>query len=151
MPTCRSWPTSCYSLPAMVRSARAAALRPSTHVRLISTRPQFPTRMVGMRSRIMQTGRPARSSGSANPAVHSASMSRRRSGLADWRAIARLLLPDSVYRSYRRRKIAAEIAHYTPREVRHRYGRHELRVRLEDPLAEGWYDHDWREPSFITF
>jgi FkbM family methyltransferase len=78
-------------------------------------------------------------------------MSRRRPGLADWRAIARLLLPDSVYRSYRRRKIAAEIAHYTPREVRHRYGRHELRVRLEDPLAEGWYDHDWREPSFITF
>lgn len=27
--------------------------------------------------------------------------------------------------------------------MRHSYGGHELSISLEDPLAEGWYDHDW--------
>jgi FkbM family methyltransferase len=35
--------------------------------------------------------------------------------------------------------------------VTHAYGASSLRVRLEDPLAEGWYDHDWEEPSAMAF
>jgi FkbM family methyltransferase len=67
------------------------------------------------------------------------------------KAIARRLLPHSLYRRYRRRKVAALIAGYAAREVTHTYGAHELRVRLADPLAEGWYDHDWQEPVAIGF
>jgi hypothetical protein len=32
---------------------------------------------------------------------------------------------------------------YRPRVVCHQYGGTPLRVHLADPLAEGWYDHDW--------
>ncbi len=67
------------------------------------------------------------------------------------KAIARRLLPHSVYRSYRQRKVASLIAAYPSREVTHRYGGHELRLLLADPLAEGWYDHDWEEPAAIRF
>lgn len=67
------------------------------------------------------------------------------------KAIARRLLPHSLYRRYRRRKVASLIAAYPPREVSHRYGGHTLRIELADPLAEGWYDHDWNEPEAIAF
>jgi FkbM family methyltransferase len=63
----------------------------------------------------------------------------------------RRAVPHSLYRRYRRRKIAWQIAHYEPREASHLYGGHPLRVRLEDPLAEGWYDHDWDQPQLISF
>ena len=67
------------------------------------------------------------------------------------KALARRLLPHSLYRRYRQRKVASLIAGYQVREVTHTYGAHELRVRLADPLAEGWYDHDWDEPTAISF
>ncbi len=67
------------------------------------------------------------------------------------KSLARRLLPDAFYRRYRRRKVAALIAAYEPREVTHTYGGQVLRVRLADPLAEGWYDRDWPEPTFISF
>jgi FkbM family methyltransferase len=35
--------------------------------------------------------------------------------------------------------------------VTHTYGGHTLRVRLTDPLAEGWYDHDWGELEAVAF
>jgi FkbM family methyltransferase len=35
--------------------------------------------------------------------------------------------------------------------VEQRYGRHRFRVSLRDPLAEGWYDHDWDEPPELGF
>jgi FkbM family methyltransferase len=35
--------------------------------------------------------------------------------------------------------------------VEHRYGDRRLRVRLEDELAEGWYDRDWDEPPEVGF
>jgi FkbM family methyltransferase len=34
-------------------------------------------------------------------------------------------------------------ARYRNRIVHHNYGNHELAVSLEDPVADGWYDHDW--------
>ncbi len=67
------------------------------------------------------------------------------------KALARRLLPHSLYRRYRRRKVASIIAAYEPREVEHSYGAHRLRVRLADPLGEGWYDRDWQEPRALAF
>jgi FkbM family methyltransferase len=71
--------------------------------------------------------------------------------LSSLKQLARRVLPHSLYRRYRQRKIAHEIAGYAPREVSHEYGGQTLRVRLEDPLAEGWYDHDWQEPAVMGF
>ena len=67
------------------------------------------------------------------------------------KAIARRLLPHSLYRRYRRRKVASLIAEYPARQVTHDFGPHRLHVELADPLAEGWYDHDWAEPTAIGF
>jgi len=67
------------------------------------------------------------------------------------KATARRLLPHSLYRRYRRRKVASLIAGYPARQVSHDYGGHRLVVELADPLAEGWYDHDWEEPTAIGF
>jgi FkbM family methyltransferase len=67
------------------------------------------------------------------------------------KALARRVVPHTLYRRYRQRKVASLIAAYTPREVTHTYGGHVLRVRLTDPLAEGWYDHDWDELGAISF
>ena len=64
---------------------------------------------------------------------------------------ARRLLPHSLYRRYRRRKVASLIAGYPARLISHDYGGHRLSVELADPLAEGWYDHDWEEPRAIGF
>ncbi len=66
------------------------------------------------------------------------------------KALARRLLPHSVYRSYRRRKIASQIAAYEPHQVTHSYGGLELTLLLADPLGQGWYDHDWNEPKALT-
>ncbi len=67
------------------------------------------------------------------------------------KTLARRLVPHPLYRRYRRRKVASLIAGYTPREVTHTYGGHTLRVRLTDPLAEGWYDHNWGELEAVAF
>lgn len=65
--------------------------------------------------------------------------------------VARRVLPHSLYRRYRRRKIASSIASYDPHEVTHEYGGHTFRIHLADPLAAGWYDRDWKEPEVISF
>jgi FkbM family methyltransferase len=67
------------------------------------------------------------------------------------KSIVRAVVPGSIYGRYRRRKVASLIASYTPRDVTHTYGGHSLRIRLADPLAEGWYDHDWARPAVTTF
>jgi FkbM family methyltransferase len=67
------------------------------------------------------------------------------------KTLARRLVPHPLYRRYRRRKVASLIAGYAPREVTHTYGGHTLRVRLTDPLADGWYDHDWGQLEAISF
>jgi FkbM family methyltransferase len=57
--------------------------------------------------------------------------------------LARSVLPEAATREIRRRRVHAKIANYSPRVVEHSYAGHNLRVSLRDPLAEGWYDHDW--------
>lgn len=56
---------------------------------------------------------------------------------------AQAAIPGPIYRSLRRRRLHREIAAYPDREVEHSYAGQRLRLILEDPLAEGWYDHDW--------
>jgi FkbM family methyltransferase len=53
------------------------------------------------------------------------------------------MLPNPVYRLYRRRRVARLITKYQPRTVSHAYGRHRFTILLADPLAEAWYDQDW--------
>lgn len=67
------------------------------------------------------------------------------------RTVVRRLVPHPLYRRYRRRKIASLISSYTPRDVEHVYGGHSLHVHLADPLADGWYDHDWPEWEVVGF
>src|SRR2546423_12640881 len=67
------------------------------------------------------------------------------------RTIVRRALPHSIYRRYRKRRIASLIAGYDAHEVTHEYGGHRLRVHLADPLAQGWYDRDWEEWKIISF
>lgn len=57
--------------------------------------------------------------------------------------LARAILPAAAIQELRRRRVHARIAAYSPRVVEHSYAGQSLRVSLRDPLAEGWYDHDW--------
>jgi FkbM family methyltransferase len=66
------------------------------------------------------------------------------------RRAVRLILPEPIYRRYRTTRVHHQIAAYQPRVVEHRFGNSRLRVSLEDPLAEGWYDHDWQIPKELT-
>jgi FkbM family methyltransferase len=61
------------------------------------------------------------------------------------------LVPSPLYRLYRRHQVRGLIESFRPRTVEHRYGKKSLRVRLEDPLAEAWYDQDWDEPPEVAF
>jgi FkbM family methyltransferase len=70
--------------------------------------------------------------------------------LALAKKIARSGLPEPVYRLYRKARVSRQIAVYEPRLVEHSYGGHRLRIALEDPLAEGWYDRDWPVPKELT-
>jgi FkbM family methyltransferase len=77
-----------------------------------------------------------------SPAAPLAKHGVRAGAVAAKRVVARTL-PRPVYGMYRKRRVARLIASYSPRLVTHTYGGHRLTVALADPLAEGWYDHDW--------
>ena len=66
------------------------------------------------------------------------------------KSVARNRLPARVYGPIRARRVQRLIETFEPRTVEHVYGGFPLAVRLEDPLAEGWYDHDWEEPVEIA-
>jgi len=57
--------------------------------------------------------------------------------------VARAIVPVVLRRFLQRRKLARLIASHPRRVVEHHYGGVTLRVELADPLADGWYDHDW--------
>ncbi|HEX4926004.1 MAG TPA: FkbM family methyltransferase, partial [Bdellovibrionales bacterium] len=59
------------------------------------------------------------------------------------KSVAKSILPGPVVGLYRRYKISSAVESFAAYETRHRYGGRELRVAIGDPLAQGWYDHDW--------
>jgi FkbM family methyltransferase len=60
-----------------------------------------------------------------------------------FKRIARAVTPGRFRRWIQRRKLDRLIVGYERRVVQHRYGEVGLKVELADPLAAGWYDHDW--------
>jgi FkbM family methyltransferase len=68
---------------------------------------------------------------------------RTRRATLEAKRLARRVLPHPLYRVYRRRKVAREIASFAPRIATHDYAGHGLQVLVSDPLSEGWYDRDW--------
>lgn len=65
------------------------------------------------------------------------------------KSIVRRVVPSWVWTRLRLARIRANIARYEVRRVRHTYGGFPLDIVLGDPLAEGWYDHDWVETPEI--
>ena len=57
--------------------------------------------------------------------------------------VAHAIVPVVLRQFLQRRKLARLIASHPRRVVEHHYGEVTLRVELADPLAAGWYDHDW--------
>jgi FkbM family methyltransferase len=53
---------------------------------------------------------------------------------------------NTLYRVYRKQRVARLAASFKNRQVQHMYGLHSLTVELRDGLAEAWYDHDWSDP-----
>lgn len=54
-------------------------------------------------------------------------------------------LPGPISGRLRRWSVGRLVRNFTPRVVTHVYGDGPLEVYLSDPLAQGWYDHDWPE------
>ena len=67
------------------------------------------------------------------------------------KAIARRVLPSAVVGRLRSWQLARLVRRYRPRTASHTYAGHTLKIQLTDPLAEGWYDHDWPEQPEIRF
>ena len=66
------------------------------------------------------------------------------------RASLKAVLPARIYGPLRARRVRREVERYKPRTVHHSYAGIQLAVRLEDGLAEAWYDHDWEEPPEVA-
>jgi FkbM family methyltransferase len=62
----------------------------------------------------------------------------------------RTVVPGSVWARARRLTLKLRVRRYRRRIAAHRYGRSDLRVVIADPLAEGWYDHDWAELAELS-
>jgi len=56
-----------------------------------------------------------------------------------------------AFGALQRRRVQRAVARYEPRTVEHDYGGLRLRVALEDPVGEEWYDKDWPELDEIAF
>jgi FkbM family methyltransferase len=59
------------------------------------------------------------------------------------KSLAKRILPQTLWNRLRVARIRYGVEHYNPRIVRHTYRGFPLEVYLADPMAEGWYDHDW--------
>jgi hypothetical protein len=61
------------------------------------------------------------------------------------KSFAQRVLPQCVWTRLRLARLRSSIRASEPRSVEHSYGGFFLNIHLSDPLAEGWYDHDWPE------
>ncbi len=59
------------------------------------------------------------------------------------RRLASVLLPSVVAEPLRRLLRRLAVARYRAYDARHLYAGRPLVIHIADPLAEGWYDHDW--------
>jgi FkbM family methyltransferase len=66
------------------------------------------------------------------------------------KAALRAVLPARLYGPIRARRVHRLVDRFKPRVVEHCYAGFDLAVSLQDPLGEGWYDHDWAEPPEIA-
>jgi FkbM family methyltransferase len=61
------------------------------------------------------------------------------------------LLPTAVAGRLRALYVRRLVARFPARVVEHQYGEGPLKVHLADPLARGWYDHDWPQlPEIVA-
>ena len=66
------------------------------------------------------------------------------------RRAASALLPGAVAEPLRRLLRRLAVARFRAYDARHVYGGQSLVVHIADPLARGWYDHDWDLGSEIA-
>ncbi len=57
--------------------------------------------------------------------------------------VASAVLPAAVAEPLRRLARRLSVLRFRAYDARHRYGDRELVIHIADPLARGWYDHDW--------
>ncbi|MDP1889649.1 MAG: FkbM family methyltransferase [Gemmatimonadaceae bacterium] len=66
------------------------------------------------------------------------------------RRVASALLPGAVAEPLRRLLRRLAVARFRAYDARHVYGGQSFLVHIADPLARGWYDHDWDLGSEIA-
>jgi FkbM family methyltransferase len=66
------------------------------------------------------------------------------------KGVLRRCVPPRALGKLRAWRLRRLVSNYQPRTVAHQYGTLRLEVHLGDPLAAGWYDHDWAELQEIT-
>lgn len=59
------------------------------------------------------------------------------------KALLRQATPRWLWSRLRTWKMRRMLAGFTPYTAEHTYAAVRLKVRIADPLAQGWYDHDW--------
>lgn len=64
--------------------------------------------------------------------------------------LLRTVLPRGVYARLGLARDRLALARFHAYVARHRYGGFELAVHIEDEMARGWYDHDWRMMAEIA-
>src|SRR5262245_9748084 len=62
------------------------------------------------------------------------------------KSAVRRTLPKGIRQAIQWWRLRRLQSDFEKRIVSHRYGEVVLRVELADPLARGWYDHDWTLP-----
>lgn len=65
------------------------------------------------------------------------------------KSYAKAILPRRIWTKLRVARVQWGIRHYKTRLVQHTYGSFPLDIWLADPMAQGWYDHDWPELAEI--
>lgn len=64
---------------------------------------------------------------------------------------AKAILPRPLWTWLRVKKIKNSINQYNKKTVIHSYCGHTLKIHIEDPMGQGWYDKDWDRLYEIDF
>jgi len=66
------------------------------------------------------------------------------------KGMARRWVPARIWGHLRVMKMERSVRNFRPRQIVHTYGGRKMTIHVSDPLALGWYDADWPEPSEIS-